>query len=176
MRLGRPGGTGGPGLAVPMAWLCAEYTAGEILRAAGLVGPGTIEFRAGHRCLALTIHLSGRAGLPSPAAAGPWPDERIDAGIDGWIEHTAHGRPWPLWVARELADRAGHERDGAPDPDLALAVAAWEWLRTTEVHAADLDGLTPLTPGVPPVDEGQRVWTPVRHLGLPLAHLALHLW
>lgn len=81
------GGTSGGGLAVPMAWLCAEYLADEVLRAAALVAPGSLEYRAGLQALALTVHLAEEPDGPS----GGWAAGRIDE----WLRHTAYDRPWP---------------------------------------------------------------------------------
>ncbi|MCX4985052.1 hypothetical protein [Streptomyces sp. NBC_00572] len=157
------GGTSGGGLAVPMAWLCAEYLADEVLRAAALVAPGSLEYRAGLQALALTVHLSEE---PDGAAAG-----RPVGRIDDWLHHTAYDRPWPPWVEERLAAR---RTDGGDSPDLALAETAWRHLRDTWVLAADLDGRTGDDPGCP-VDEEERIWLPAWKLGLPLAHLSLHL-
>lgn len=54
-------GTSDGGLAVPMAWLYAEYIADELLRTAGFIPVSTLEFRAGRDTLALTIYLSDAA-------------------------------------------------------------------------------------------------------------------
>lgn len=165
----RPESTGGAGLAVPMSWLCAEYTADVILRTGGLVPPGSLEFRAGQRVLALTVHLGDGAAAGTFAAGGA-PD------TDEWLALTAAGRPWPDWVGDRLAAR---ERHGGPDPDLALATATWHWLRTTHVYATDLGDLEPWHPSRPrpgSVDESRRAWTPAWELGLPLGHLAVRLW
>ncbi|MFI2369090.1 hypothetical protein [Streptomyces sp. NPDC018833] len=164
-------GTGGPGLAVPMAWLCAEYTAEEMLRAGALVEYGSLEYRAGRRTLALTIHLSDGPGAPDAL--------RSAARIDEWLSLTSYGHPWQEWVEERLAARAAGERHGASDPDLALATTTWDWLRATELLAADLGDLEPWHPALPldgTVDEADKVWTPAWQLGLPLGHLAIHLW
>ncbi|MFJ4340689.1 hypothetical protein [Streptomyces sp. NPDC088915] len=153
------GGTSGGGLAVPMAWLCAEYLADEVLRAAALVAPGSLEYRAGLRALALTVHLAEDPDRP-PAGR-----------IDEWLRHTAYDRPWPPWVEERLAER---RTAGGGGPDLALAHTAWRQLRDTWILAADLDGRTDLDPGCP-VDEAEQIWLPAWKLGLPLAHLSLHL-
>ena len=61
------------------------------------------------------------------------------------------------------------------DGDLELAAAAWRWLEETELLAPDLDAV----PGGGPVveeDEAPKVWTPAWQLGLPLGHLAIHLF
>ncbi|MCQ6555725.1 hypothetical protein NPS70_21360 [Streptomyces sp. C10-9-1] len=173
MLRGTSGDTGGPGLAVPLGWWCAEYTADEVLRSADLVDRGTVEFRAGLHALALTVHLCEGARPPSPADAGPRSRE--------WLAVTAHGHPWSHWAARRLGERAQLARSGVPDPDLGPAAAAWEWLRGTEVHAADLGGLGEPCSGAPSaagtaVDEGRRVWTPAWRIGVPLGHLAVGLW
>lgn len=164
-------GAGGPGLAVPMAWLCAEYTAEEMLRAGALVEYRSLEYRAGRRALALTIHLCDGPGAPEAV--------RSAATIDEWLSLTSYGHPWQEWVEERLSTRAARERGGDPDPDLALATAAWDWLRTTELLAADLGDLEPWHPALPlaaGVDEASKVWMPAWQLGLPLGHLAIHLW
>ncbi|WP_435811243.1 hypothetical protein [Streptomyces termitum] len=142
----------GGGLAVPMAWLCAEYLADQYLTAAGLTEPGSLEHRAALRSLALTVHLSGR-----PASGD-------------WLRLTAHEAGWADWVAERLAAEEAKDPGGA---DLALARDAWRGLSETWLHAADLDdgaaGPDPL------VDEAARTWLPAWRLGLPVAHLALWL-
>ncbi|MFB7587164.1 hypothetical protein [Streptomyces sp. NPDC056169] len=150
------GGTSGGGLAVPMAWLCAEYLADEVLRAAELVAPGSLEYRAGLQALALTVHLSED---PHPAP------------VEALLRRTAYDRPWPSWVEERLAARLAAEGDG---PDLALAHTAWRGLRDTWVRAADVDDPADGDPGSP-VDEKAQVWLPAWKLGLPLAHLSLYL-
>ncbi|MFI8961786.1 hypothetical protein ACIGO8_06685 [Streptomyces sp. NPDC053493] len=141
-------GTGGGGLAVPMDWLCAEYAADDVMRTSGLVEPGSLEFRAGLRTLALTILLSG-------------------AGTADWLRLTAHDHPWSAWVDARLETAAA----GPPDADLALARDTWRRLRATELRAADLAGLA----GLAGVDESRQVWLPAWRLGVALGHLALHL-
>ncbi len=143
----------GGGLAVPMAWLCAEYLADQYLTAAGLTDPGSLEHRASLRALALTVHLSG------------------EPGADVWLGLTAHEAGWPDWVEERLAAAEAEDPDG---PDLALARDTWRALRETWVHAADLDGLPGTGPGLT-VDETARAWLPAWRLGLPLAHLAVWL-
>ncbi|WP_399448367.1 hypothetical protein [Streptomyces sp. WAC01280] len=150
------GGTSGGGLAVPMAWLCAEYRADEVLRTAALVAPGSLEYRAGLQTLALTVHLS----------EGPDP-----APVEALLRHTAYDRPWTSWVEKRLAGRLAAEGDG---PDLALAHTAWRALRDTWVRAADVDEPA-AGEGGSPVDERVQVWLPAWKLGLPLAHLSLYL-
>lgn len=163
------GGTSGDGLAVPMAWLCAEYLADEVLRTAALVAPGSLEYRAGLQALALTVHLSedteGAGGRG--AAGGPRTPVRLDA----LLRRTAYDRPWPSWVEERLAARQAASDDG---PDLALAHTAWRNLRDTWVRAADLEGSDSDDPGSA-VDEEDQVWLPAWKLGLPLAHLSLYL-
>ncbi|WP_435845662.1 hypothetical protein [Streptomyces exfoliatus] len=157
------GGTSGGGLAVPMAWLCAEYLADEVLRAAALVAPGSLEYRAGLQALALTVHLSEEPAGPADGGAA----RRIDA----WLRHTAYDRPWPPWVEERLAARREAGGDG---PDQTLAETAWRHLRDTWVRAADLDDRSADDVGCP-VDEDEQIWLPAWKLGLPLAHLSLHL-
>lgn len=145
-----------------MAWLCAEYLADEVLRAAALVAPGSLEYRAGLQALALTVHLSEE---PDGPVGGPL------CRVDEWLRHTAYDRPWPPWVGERLAARRATGDDG---PDLALAETAWRALRDTWVRAADLDGRTDGESGRT-VDEEEQIWLPAWKLGLPLAHLSLHL-
>jgi hypothetical protein len=166
-------GTSGGGLAVPMAWLCAEYIADELLRTGALVESGSLEFRAGRHTLALTIYLCDSAD----ELAGV----RAVARIDEWLSLTSYGHPWPEWVRELLAVREERERGlgDEGDPDLALARDAWRWLRTTELLAADLGDSEPWHAAHPMdagVDEGAQIWTPAWQLGLPLSHLAIHLF
>lgn len=156
-----------------MAWLCAEYIADEMLRTGELVERGSIEFRAGRQTLALTICLCDSAD----ELAGV----RAAARIEEWLTLTSHGHPWQEWVQERMAAREERERhlEGGADPDLALARDAWNWLRMTELLAADLGDSEPWHPANPMgagVDEGRQVWTPAWQLGLPLSHLAIHLF
>ncbi|MEW1695297.1 MULTISPECIES: hypothetical protein [unclassified Streptomyces] len=155
------GGTSGGGLAVPMAWLCAEYLADEVLRAAALVAPGSLEYRAGLQALALTVHLTEEPEGPD--------GRRALGGTDEWLRHTAYDRPWPQWAEERLSARRAADPGG---PDLVLAETAWRRLRDTWVRATDLDGRDDPTA---PVDEDEQIWLPAWKLGLPLAHLSLHL-
>ncbi|MEV6396080.1 hypothetical protein AB0M39_15105 [Streptomyces sp. NPDC051907] len=166
-------GTSGGGLAIPIAWLCAEYIADEMLRTGALVETGSLEFRAGRQTLALTIYLCDSAD----ELAGV----RAVARIDEWLSLTSYGHPWQEWVQERLAAREEHERhlDGGWDPDLALARDAWSWLRMTELLAADLGDSEPWyspDPTAASVDEAAQIWTPAWELGLPLSHLAIHLF
>lgn len=163
-------GAGGDELRVPMAWMYAEYVADELLRTGDLMPPTTVEYRAGRDALALTIFLSG-GSVDSP---------RVVARMEEWRSLTAYGTSWREWVCRRLGrlTAAGGRR---PDPDLALAGAAWRWLEETELLAADLDAVGPAGPAgaelaAPDEEEGPQVWTPAWQLGLPLGHLATHLF
>ncbi|MCB5165474.1 hypothetical protein LG634_11600 [Streptomyces bambusae] len=156
-----------------MAWLYAEYIADELLRTGRLIPVSTLEFRAGRDTLALTIYLSDAAGELSGI--------RVVSQLDEWLSLTAYNHPWRDWVHTrflELGEEA-RERGGPADPDLELARAAWHWLDRTELYATNLDpeGF-PGDPGEVPaaVDESARVWTPAWQLGLPLGHLAMHLF
>ncbi|WP_418960436.1 hypothetical protein [Streptomyces tritici] len=180
-----PDSTDGPGrgdTAVPMAWLCAEYTADELLRVGSLVEPGSLEYRAGRQALALTIHLCDGAGSGDTLSA---------ARLDEWLSRTSYDHPWPDWVRARLAERSemgvppaeGWGRAARPsadtDADLALARETWRQLEATQLLAADLRGLS--APGFGPlgldeVDESAQIWVPAWQLGLPLGHLALHLY
>ncbi|MEU6592360.1 hypothetical protein ACIP4Y_33875 [Streptomyces sp. NPDC088810] len=161
-------GTDGGELAVPMAWLYAEYIADELLRTGDLMPPTSFEFRAGRDALALTVFLSDTDGELSGI--------RVISQLENWLSLTAYDQPWRDWVrARmaELTERAAGS--DAPDPDLALAADAWRWLEETELLAPDLDAV-PGGGGVFGEDDGPKVWTPAWRLGLPLGHLAIHLF
>ncbi|MDT9684450.1 hypothetical protein RND61_20675 [Streptomyces sp. TRM76323] len=160
MRPESTNGTGGGGLAVPMDWLCAEYLADELLRKGGLVETGSLEYVAGRRTLALTVYLSDGAG----------PEEQVEE----WLDRTSYDHPWPEWVRERLAAR--REREGGGEPGVALALETWRLLEETQLFAADLGALpAPSAAGVA-VDESARAWLPSWQLGLPLCHLALHLY
>ncbi|MFI1395749.1 hypothetical protein [Streptomyces sp. NPDC020681] len=168
-------GTSGGALAIPMAWLCAEYIADEMLRTGALVEGGSLEYRAGRETLALTIYLCEG----SDELAGV----RAVSKIEEWLNLTSYGHPWHEWAVERLAAREERERTlDRRDPDLALASDAWRWLQQTELLAADLGDSEPwhaASPGVPmdtAVDECAQVWTPAWQLGLPLSHLAIHLF
>ncbi|MBT2388484.1 hypothetical protein J7E87_03405 [Streptomyces sp. ISL-1] len=174
MRPESSNGTSGGGLAVPMAWLCAEYIADEMLRTGALVEGGSLEYRAGRQTLALTIYLCDSA----EELAGV----RVISRIDEWLSLTSYGHPWREWVEERLAARRQRESelgDGA-NPDLALALGAWGWLRQTELLAADLgqgsEAWRSPNPMDAAVDEYAQIWTPAWQLGLPLSHLAIHLY
>ncbi|MDX2594465.1 MULTISPECIES: hypothetical protein [Streptomyces] len=161
-------GTGEGELAVPMAWLYAEYIADELLRTGDLMPPTSFEFRAGRDALALTVFLSDTDGELSGI--------RVISQLENWLSLTAYDQPWLEWVGERMAELAGEEAAaGAPSPDLALAAEAWRWLEETELLAPDLDAV----PGGGAVfgeDDGPKVWTPAWRLGLPLGHLAIHLF
>ncbi len=169
MRPERHDGSGGGGLLIPMAWMYAEYIADELLRTGELMEPATLEYRAGRDALALTVFLS------DGAVAESLPATRVDE----LRLLTAYGTPWRGWVCERL-DALDAARSG-PDPDLALARAAWRWLEDTELLAADLDAI-----GSPPREQADgpqdpegaaaQVWTPAWQLGLPLGHLSIHLY
>lgn len=169
MRPERTDGTGGAGLLIPMSWLYAEYLADELLSTGDLMEPATLEYRAGREALALTIFLSdGVVAAALPAAR-----------VDQLRLLTAYGTAWRQWICErldELDRRAAPE--GPPDPGLALARDAWRWLEETELLAADLDaiGAPPWAPTGRTDDEAPQVWTPAWQLGLPLGHLAVHLY
>ncbi|MEU9572564.1 hypothetical protein AB0D62_22390 [Streptomyces massasporeus] len=155
-------------LTVPMAWLYAEYIADELLRTGDLMPPTSFEFRAGRDALALTIFLSDTDGELSGI--------RVVTQLETWLSLTAYDQPWQKWVRERLAELAvGAARSGRPAPDLSLAEEAWRWLQETELLAPDLNAV----PGGAPVvgeDDGPKVWTPAWQLGLPLGHLAIHLF
>ncbi len=160
----RRNGRGTGELAVPMAWLYAEYIADELLRTGDLVPSSTLEYRAGRQTLALTIYLSDQADELSGI--------RVVSQLDEWLSLTAYGHPWQEWV-RERMERRVAEGGG---PDLALATETWEWLQRTELLAADLDSSLQWHRAGIEVDEDDQVWTPAWELGLPLGHLAIHLF
>ncbi|GGX30273.1 hypothetical protein GCM10010353_51770 [Streptomyces chryseus] len=163
-------GTSGDRLTVPMAWLYAEYIADELLRTGQLIPPGTIEFRAGRETLALTVYLSDSSDELSGI--------RVVSGLDEWLSLTTYGHPWETWVRERLAERtAAARRDASAGPDLELALASWRWLSGTELLAADLGGAIPRHQAADlAVDESEQVWMPAWQLGLPLGHLAIHLF
>ncbi|MFJ4923312.1 hypothetical protein [Streptomyces sp. NPDC088725] len=170
MRPERTEGAGG-GLLVPMAWMYAEYIADELLRTGDLMPPTTLEYRAGRDALALTIFLSDGSDH------GP----QVGARMEEWRSLTAYGNTWREWVCGRLDVReaAAFEAGTADrDPDLELAGAAWRWLEETELLAPDLDAVGPAAedPFTVAEEEGPQVWTPAWQLGLPLGHLAIHLF
>lgn len=161
-------GTGGGELTVPMAWLYAEYIADELLRTGDLMPPTSFEFRAGRDALALTIFLSDTDGELSGI--------RVVTQLETWLSLTAYDQPWQDWVRERLAKLAAEAiESGDPAPDLELAEAAWRWLEETELLAPDLDAV-PGGAAMAGEDDGPKVWTPAWQLGLPLGHLAIHLF
>ncbi|MEU2898165.1 hypothetical protein ACWC4E_19205 [Streptomyces sp. NPDC001273] len=163
-------GTGDGELTVPMAWLYAEYIADELLRSGDLMPPTSFEFRAGRDALALTVFLSD--------TDGELPGIRVITQLETWLSLTAYDQPWQEWVQDRLADLTADavaSGRAAPDPDLELAREAWRWLRETELLAPDLNAV-PGGGAAGGEDEGPKVWTPAWELGLPLGHLAIHLF
>ncbi|MEU9352033.1 hypothetical protein AB0D65_13670 [Streptomyces griseoloalbus] len=163
-------GTGDGELTVPMAWLYAEYIADELLRSGDLMPPTSFEFRAGRDALALTVFLSDTDGELSGI--------RVVTQLETWLSLTAYDQPWQEWVQQRLAELAAQAPASgrtAPGPDLGLAREAWRWLRETELLAPDLNAV-PGGGAVAGEDEGPKVWTPAWQLGLPLGHLAIHLF
>ncbi|MEV7687563.1 hypothetical protein [Streptomyces bungoensis] len=161
-------GTGGGELAVPMAWFYAEYIADELLRTGDLMPPTSFEFRAGRDALALTVFLSDTDGELSGI--------RVVSQLEHWLSLTAYDQPWQEWVGERMAELAAAEAAAAaPSPDLALAAEAWRWLEETELLAPDLDAV-PGGGAVLGEEDGPKVWTPAWRLGLPLGHLAIHLF
>ncbi|MEU2385060.1 hypothetical protein ABZ606_10405 [Streptomyces sp. NPDC012461] len=156
-------------LAVPMAWLYAEYIADELLRSGDLMPPTSFEFRAGRDALALTVFLSDTDRELSGI--------RVITQLETWLSLTAYDQPWQEWVEERLADLSADAaaRRTRPDPDLELARAAWRWLQETELLAPDLNAVPGGAAGAGE-DEGPKVWTPAWQLGLPLGHLAIHLF
>ncbi|MFG2385284.1 hypothetical protein [Streptomyces avermitilis] len=161
-------GADGGELTVPMAWLYAEYIADELLRTGDLMPPTSFEFRAGRDALALTIFLSDTSGELSGI--------RVVTQLETWLSLTAYDQPWQDWVCARMAALAAEAvESGGPSPDLDLASAAWRWLEETELLAPDLDAV-PGGGAVVGEDDGPKVWTPAWQLGLPLGHLAIHLF
>lgn len=177
---GSTDGTGGGELTVPMAWLYAEYIADDVLRTGDLMPPTSFEFRAGRDALALTIFLSdagaediaGDADGDAPLAPGL----RVASRLETWLSLTAYDQPWRDWVRERMALLSADAlAAGSLGPDLEMAAAAWRWLEETELLAPDLDAVPGGGP-VPEEDEAPQVWTPAWQLGLPLGHLAIHLF
>jgi hypothetical protein len=158
-------GSGGDELVVPMAWLYAEYVADELLRGGDLMPPTSFEFRAGRYALALTVFLSDTDGELCGA--------QVVSRLETWLSLTAYDQPWREWVRERLTETTAGVR--RPDADLVLARAAWRWLQDTELLAPDLNAVPGGAPGAGE-DEGPKVWTPAWQLGLPLGHLAIHLF
>ncbi|WP_432092831.1 hypothetical protein [Streptomyces sp. bgisy100] len=165
----RAGSASGDELAVPMAWLYAEYVADEVLRQAELMQPTTLEFRAGRDALALTAFLSGGAQL---SGAG------VVSQLEHWCDLTAAAEPWHSWCSRRLQYLHREEQAvGHTGADLPFARAAWRRLVETELLSADEDYDAGTWEGAD-VDEdpAPTVWTPAWQLGLPLASLALQMF
>jgi hypothetical protein len=161
-------GADGGELTVPMAWLYAEYIADELLRTGDLMPPTSFEFRAGRDALALTIFLSD--------TDGELPGIRVVTQLETWLSLTAYDQPWQDWVDERMAQLTAEAvESGEPAPDLELASAAWRWLEETELLAPDLNAVPGGAAGVGE-EEGPKVWTPAWQLGLPLGHLAIHLF
>ncbi|SDE03978.1 hypothetical protein [Streptomyces prasinopilosus] len=158
---------------VPMAWLYAEYIADELLRSGDLMPTTSFEFRAGRDALALTVFLSDTEGELSGI--------RVITQLETWLSLTAYDQPWQEWVQERLADPAPDAAGAAvpgratTGPDLELARSAWRWLRETELLAPDLNAVPGGAAGAGE-DEAPKVWTPAWQLGLPLGHLAIHLF
>ncbi|KUN86366.1 hypothetical protein [Streptomyces griseoruber] len=161
-------GADGGELTVPMAWLYAEYIADELLRTGDLMPPTSFEFRAGRDALALTIFLSD--------TDGELPGIRVVTQLETWLSLTAYDQPWQDWVDDRMSQLSAEAKQSdGPSPDLELAEAAWRWLEETELLAPDLNAVPGGAPGGGE-DEGPKVWTPAWQLGLPLGHLAIHLF
>ncbi|MDR3079436.1 MAG: hypothetical protein LBV60_00650 [Streptomyces sp.] len=159
-------GTDGGELAVPMAWLYAEYIADELLRTGDLMPPTSFEFRAGRDALALTVFLSDTTGELSGI--------QVISQLETWLSLTAYDQPWQDWVLERLGRLTAEAvTSGGPAPDLELASTAWRWLEETELLAPDLDAVPG---GAVGEDDGPKIWTPAWQLGLPLGHLAIHLF
>jgi hypothetical protein len=130
--------------------------------------PASLEYRAGHEVLALTVFLSDVDRELSQIRV---------AHLEDWLSLTAHSRPWHRWAQTCLEDLAAEDARtlGAGSPDLPLARATWGWLQRTELLAADLgDGALHNLTSIG--EEGSRTWLPAWELGLPLCHLAIHLF
>ncbi|MEG3627963.1 hypothetical protein [Streptomyces poriticola] len=160
---------GGDELTVPMAWFYAEYIAEELLRTGDLMPPTSFEFRAGRDALALTVFLADTEGELSGI--------RVVTQLETWLSLTAYDQPWHTWVRERLAEAVAHPAVGGRSaPDVELARAAWRWLQETELLAPDLNAVPGGAAAGAGEDEGPKVWTPAWQLGLPLGHLAIHLF
>ncbi|MEN3584255.1 hypothetical protein AAH978_08890 [Streptomyces sp. ZYX-F-203] len=157
---------GEEGPAVPMAWFYAEYIAEELLRSGELMPPTSVEFRAGREALALTAFLADTEGELGGI--------RVVTQLETWLSLTAYDRQWHDWVRRRFAELAAAPDAGGPDEELARA--AWRWLQETELLAPDLNAVPGGAVGGAGEEEGPQVWTPAWQLGLPLGHLAIHLF
>ncbi|WP_399933886.1 hypothetical protein [Streptomyces kanamyceticus] len=163
------GPQGGGELTVPMAWLYAEYIADELLRTGDLMPPTSFEYRAGRDALALTIFLSDSRGELSGI--------RVITQLETWLSLTEYDQAWQDWV-RERMEQLLEEAAGqaGPGPDVELAELAWRWLEETELLAPDLDAVPGGGALAGGEEDGPKVWTPAWRLGLPLGHLAIHLF
>ncbi len=130
--------------------------------------PTSFEYRAGRDALALTIFLSDSRGELSGI--------RVITQLETWLSLTEYDQIWQEWV-RERMDLLLEDAavSGTPNSDLDLAELAWRWLEETELLAPDLDAV-PGGGALPGEEDGPKVWTPAWRLGLPLGHLAIHLF
>lgn len=156
------GGHSGDELAVPMDWMYAGFIADRLMYMGGLVFPGSLEWRAGRDALALTVFFSGSPG----DLLQLFSMERRER----WLALTAEDRGWYTWVDHELERRVAlRSASASTDPDTGAALAAWEWLRDTELIPPSAASTTPES-GQPAADH----WTPAWQVGLSLSHLAVH--
>ncbi|MGW3690934.1 hypothetical protein [Streptomyces sp. NPDC005125] len=154
---------GGGELAVPMGWMHAQLLADQIMRAAQLFVPGSLEFRAARDGLALTAFLT--------CVSHDLLDLMTEDRRQRWLELTADENPWFMWVTDRLERRMARDfMTGCTDPDLPVVRRAWRWLRETHL----------LPPRVP-ADQGlirlgtvrADPWMPAWQVGLTAGHLAL---
>ncbi|MFC9428770.1 hypothetical protein [Streptomyces sp. NPDC056987] len=197
-------GAGSGGLLVPMAWMYAEYIADELLRTGDLMPPTTLEYRAGRDALALTIFLSDSSvGGPrvvarmeewrSLTAYGTswreWVCGRLDLLEAADFESPSEVRDPDLALAGEAWRWLEETELLAPDLDAVGPPrgtgTAWRGGGAAAEPAAGCgefaDGLPGgfadgAAHGCAGEEEGPQVWTPAWQLGLPLGHLAIHLF
>jgi len=106
--------SGNHDLNVPMAWLCAEFTAENLIASAeGTIAPATFEFRATRDVLALTILFSGGIHGPGDLSAG-------QLGI--LRNRLVAGQRWLAWCEAQF------DVHTMASTDLGLARKAFRWL------------------------------------------------
>ena len=165
MRPERTDGTSGGGLLVPMAWMYAEYIADRMMSVGDLMRFGSVEYRSGREALTLTLFLV----RPHTDLFDLYDEDQLDS----WLHLTGDPQAWYHWVDGCLPDSAA--RFGGSDAgaaETAMAMAAWRWLRTTELLPPH--GVTPSASR--PLGEFEAIgssWVPAWDLGITLAHLAV---
>lgn len=158
-------------LTVPMAWLSAAYIADRLMRAYGLMAPGSVEYRSGCDALATTLFLaSPRIELS---------DLFVAQRRDRWLMLTAEPEEWREWAADQVERvRARHRVAGAMSPDVDMALTAWRWLCDTELLSptvsAAQDAAQPWNAPPAPMGEDRPQWVAAWYLGVAVGHLALY--